>query len=110
MIAVVIHKSHHGHTVGFNCSGHASYAAKGTDIVCAGVSTLTQTTVLALDQLLHLELRLKQNIKRGILECSWDIEPQLLERTELVVGVMLLGLNEIQKQYPQYLRLSEVEV
>jgi uncharacterized protein YsxB (DUF464 family) len=48
---------------GFSCTGHAKYREQGYDIVCAGISTLTQTTIIALEKLLEISVKIKANKK-----------------------------------------------
>lgn len=110
MILVVVNKDQNGRSVGFTCSGHADYAKRGSDIVCAGVSALTHTTVLALEQIIQVPVEVKTEAKSNLLECSWTGNREETEKSDLIMKVMLLGLTEIQKQYPKYLRVSEVEV
>jgi uncharacterized protein len=110
MILVVVKKDLQGRVVGFTCSGHAGYAKRGSDIVCAGVSALTHTTLLALEQIIQLPVEVKTETKSNLLDCSWDGNREETEQSALLMKVMQLGLREIQKQYPKYLRVSEVEV
>lgn len=110
MISVTVKRTPPGKITGFICSGHAGSAQRGFDIVCAGVSSLTLTMALALEQILHLRLKVEQNAENGFFDCSWDNESNRFEETELLMKVMLLGLKEIQKQYPDYLKVFEVEV
>lgn len=51
MIRVNFTKDSSGNYVGVLVEGHSGYAERGRDIVCAGVSTIVQATLLYLDQL-----------------------------------------------------------
>jgi uncharacterized protein YsxB (DUF464 family) len=95
---------------GFKCTGHAEYKKRGYDIVCAGISALTQTTVLALDKLLKIGVQVEANQKNGLLDCSWVNNSNAVEKSDLLVETMRLGLNEIHNLYPEHLSLSEAEV
>lgn len=110
MVSVVVNRDKTGKTTGFTCSGHANFAEKGSDIVCAGISSLTHTTVLALERLTNLKLRIKQNNKNGFLECCWVNIAEENDRPDLIMKVMLIGLQEIQEQYPHYLKVCDMEV
>lgn len=114
MVSVEIRKDHQGLVNGFRCSGHAGYCEKGSDIVCAAVSTLVFTTALALEKLLELPLTVNQDDANGAFDCCWDnisgsFTKNKLKETDLIIKVMLLGLTEVQQQYPEFLRI-EVEV
>jgi uncharacterized protein YsxB (DUF464 family) len=110
MISFFIKRDHNNRINGFTCSGHAGYSEKGTDIVCAAVSALTQSAILALDRLVGVNLTLKADAKTGFMDCSWDNLPDKMDQTQLVIGMVALGLVEIQKQYPDHLNVNEVEV
>lgn len=110
MVSVTIKKDSLGQFCGFTSAGHAGLAEKGYDIACAGISTLTFTAVLALQSLTTLKPKVHQNAKKALLECDWINEPTQIEKSELIIKVMLLGLTEIQKQFSQHLSICEVEV
>jgi len=105
MVLIVIKRDQ-----GFSCTGHAGYAEKGTDVICAGISALTMSAVLALEQLTKLKLHIKENAAKGLLECYWNNIPAEMERANLIVQVISIGLQDIAIQYPEYLKVSEVEV
>ena len=110
MVSVEIQRDPSRNILGFSCKGHADYAEKGADVICAGISALTMTTILSLQQLTQLSLKIKQNPVKGWLECKWDKIPAEMEHANLIVKVMIIGLKDIATQYPEYLKVSEVEV
>jgi uncharacterized protein YsxB (DUF464 family) len=110
MIIIDIQRDKAGNISGFSCNGHAGYAEKGADIICAGISALTMSTVLALQQLTNLKLKIKKNSTQGLLECYWSNIPAETEKTNIIMQVMTIGLQDMAAQYPEYLRISEVEV
>ncbi len=110
MVSFSIKRDRNNRINGFTCSGHAGYSEKGTDIVCAAVSALTQSAILALERLVGVRLKLKADSKTGFMDCSWENVPDKLEQSELVIRMVELGLIEIQKQYPDHLQVNEVEV
>lgn len=110
MVLFSIKRDRNNRINGFTCSGHAGYSEKGTDIVCAGVSVLTQSAVLALEKLAGIKLKLKTDAKTGFMDCSWNNFPDKTGQSDLLIGMVILGLTEIQKQYPDHLSVNEVEV
>lgn len=56
MIKVKIFFQPDGRISGFDVSGHSGTAAEGEDIVCAGVSSLTDTAFLGITEYLHREV------------------------------------------------------
>ncbi len=111
MVEIAIIKDRSGRNCGFRCSGHAEYSEKGFDIVCSGISALTNTTVLALEQLVKLSLQIEADPDTAFLECRWsNAEAVQQTQADLLLKTMYLGLREIQKQYPKNLSLRELEV
>lgn len=84
-------------------TGHALAALHGQDIICAGVSALTQSAVLGLQD--HLERKLSLHVASGELDCALDGAPDSL--SEAIWQTMLLGLNEIVKINPKRVRIKE---
>ncbi len=104
----VFYKS--GRVTGFCASGHSGYAKRGEDIVCAGVSALTQSACMGIEQLVdsNVDISLKDGELRLMLAEASDEEQR--RRAELILGTMLLGLRSIEQKYSDYLKLYEREV
>jgi len=103
MIKIEIVRSSDQAMVGFSVNGHAGTAPHGQDIVCAGISALTQTAVLGLDRQLKKKIRVK--IASGNLKMNLLDKPDVL--TNAVLETMLIGLTEIGNLNPQSVRISE---
>ena len=101
-----------GRFIGFNAKGHTGYTTAGKDIVCAGVSTLVQTTVLGLEKLVGLKLHLEQDQKSGYLACYLPsaLDQEQLTQANLILSLMYLGLQQIASEYPKYVSISIKEV
>ena len=54
-----------GVLVGFDAHGHTGYADAGEDIVCAAVSALTQATVIGMQEVLSLPVRIERDDRAG---------------------------------------------
>ena len=87
---------------GFTVSGHSGTALKGEDIVCAGVSALAQSALLGLGE--HLKRNIKYEVKSGRMFVKLLDEPD--ELTEAILKTMALGLYEIEKLYPEAVRVK----
>lgn len=101
MIQVRIERDPRGRIVGYEAKGHAEAGPRGNDIVCAAVSVLTDTVFLGLDRHLHRDL--EWDAGSGDISVRLKDEPDDL--TEAVLATMVLGLTEIQKIYPDKLRI-----
>ena len=90
------------------CSEHTGFAESGKDIVCAGVSSITQTAVLAIKKLTSIKHEFEVNQKKGFLKLQLtDIDnSQNFHDAQIILKAMLCGLEDLQKQYPKYIKLE----
>ncbi|MCR5030809.1 MAG: ribosomal-processing cysteine protease Prp [Selenomonadaceae bacterium] len=102
MIEVEIYEERDGRISAFSVQGHSGTAPKGRDIVCAGVSALSQTALLGLGRHLHREIDFH-------IDPSGDLHMKLREApddlSEAILRTMRLGIEEIEKAYPDAVRL-----
>src|SRR5690554_2293730 len=114
MTSIQLFISAEGRFVGFKAQGHTGYARHGEDIVCAGVSTLIQTTALGLEKIVRATLNIKAQKETGCFLCelTGDNSQAQLERADLLLRNMYLGLTEMSKtnDYYKYLHVSIKEV
>lgn len=90
MIAVSVRKD------GITVSGHANYAETGKDIVCAGVTALTQTLIRALEGLTKDEIEYEVSPGRA------DIyHGNLSEEGKLLVDSFFIGVCSIADEFPE---------
>ena len=101
MIRVRIERDATGRIRGFEAKGHAGAGPKGNDIVCAAVSVLTDSVFLGLDR--HLKRAMEWSANSGDISVRLKDAPD--EMTEAILATMVLGLTEIQKLYPDKLRI-----
>ena len=101
MIEIRVFSKSDGKISGFSVTGHSGTAERGQDIVCAGVSSLTQTALLGIMEYLHREV--DYDVASGKLLVKLRCVPDDL--TEAILQSMLLGLMEIQKLSPEAVRI-----
>ena len=86
---------------GITVSGHAGYAEIGKDIVCAGVTALTQTLIRSLENLT------RDGIKYEISPGRADIHyGNLSEEGKLLVDSFFIGACLIADEFPEYVRVE----
>jgi hypothetical protein len=90
----------------FLCQGHAGFADSGRDIVCASVSALVITTFNAIEAFTSDPV--KASDEEGLVKAEFG-ESNTPE-SKLLMDTLLLGLTEIQKEFPQYLKVMIREV
>jgi uncharacterized protein len=93
----------------YKAIGHCDFHEWGTDIVCASTSTLLQVAILGLSE--YCEIKPSIDISEGNLSCIIpDIaNPQAQRDSEVILETMLLGLKEIERQYPENVKINEIE-
>ena len=80
-------------------SGHAHYAESGKDIVCAAVSSTVITTVnniLSLSKTIDY-LEGKDSLTINVIKDD--------KNTQKILNNMLSMLNELEKDYPKYIKI-----
>ena len=101
MIEIEIYEEKDGRISAFSVHGHSGLAPKGRDIVCAGVSTLAQTALLGLGRHLHREIDYH-------IDPSGDLHMELKDApddfTATILRTMRMGIEEIEKLYPDAVR------
>ena len=104
MISIEIFTNEGGMIAGYCVSGHSGTAAHGEDIICAGVSALTQAALLGIME--HLHRTVDYDIASGNLKMRLK-EPD--DSTEAILRTMYMGLAEIEKISPKGIRIQEVK-
>ena len=95
MIAVCVRKD------GIQISGHADYAESGKDIVCAGVTALTQTLIRALEGLTKDEI--EYEVSPGRADIYYG---NLSEEGKLLVDSFFIGVCSIADEFPDHVRIE----
>ena len=99
-----------GTPVGFELTGHADQGAYGEDIVCAGISAITETALLGITDVLTLDAAMVRENGHVRCELSRDISGEDLEKAAIVFNTMIAGLTSLQRAYPKSLKFSYREV
>ena len=92
-------------------SGHANYAPKGQDIVCAAVSILTQALANALadvDVKYGMARMEMQAPAEGQMKISARVCWANLSMIRSYFEVAVTGLRMLAEKYPEYIKLEEV--
>lgn len=94
MIAVSVRKD------GIEITGHAGYAETGKDIVCAGVTALTQTLIGSIEALTRDEI--EYEISPGRVDIEFG---DLSEEGTLLVDSFFIGICQIADEFPDHVRI-----
>lgn len=93
----------------FECSGHAGFAEKGSDIVCAGISALcmalmNRLSVLAREDIVSVEYCHISDAEVYI-EVGFADNGACAVRALEVLETVRAGLEKIEELYPEHLSL-----
>ena len=94
MIAVSVRED------GIKVSGHANYAEDGKDIVCAGVTALTQTLIRSLEELVGDEV--EYEISPGRIDIHYG---DLSEEGKLLVDSFFIGICQIASEFSEHVNI-----
>jgi len=105
MIKVEVWRNPRGEIAAFRVKGHAGYAERGQDIVCAGVSTLSQSALLGLKRFLSSDYTLK--LEDGLLQVSIpdSLNQDDRNNANVILETMLLGIHQIAENYPRNIKI-----
>lgn len=81
-------------------SGHAGYAEYGKDIVCAGVTALTQTLIQSIENL--TDDKIEYRISPGKVEVEYR---NLSEKSKTLVDSFFVGIRLIADEFPNYVAI-----
>lgn len=81
-------------------SGHAGYAEPGKDIVCAGVTALTQTLIQSIEDLTDDEMEYR--ISPGRVDINHG---NLSEKSKTLVDSFFIGIRMIADEFSEYVRI-----
>jgi uncharacterized protein YsxB (DUF464 family) len=92
----------------FTMSGHADFAKRGSDIVCAGASAVSFGTVNAIMSLTDVSPEIEQGKDGGYLRCviPENISTESQEKVQLLLNAMLISLQTIERDYGKYMKVT----
>ena len=109
MVRVTVFRER-GIPVGFELAGHADAGAYGEDIVCAGISAITQTALLGITDVLQLDAAIAREEGHMRCELTRETAGEEHEKAAVVFNTMIAGLTSLQRAYPKSLKFSYREV
>lgn len=91
-------------------TGHANFAERGSDLVCAGVSAVIFGAYNAIEILTGQPLLLEMAETKGgyfYVETYPDLSPEEMTRTQLLLEGMLVQLDTIARSYGDYIQIEQ---
>lgn len=98
---------------GFRASGHAGYAEYGSDIVCAAISALTESTAMGLTEVVGAKTRITTDEDKGLLEAILEDgqSEEIMEKAQILLITLKKALTAIaeDRQFPGTIRIITKE-
>ncbi len=94
---------------GFAIEGHAGYARRGKDIICASVSALAINCINSIERFTEDAMETECNEKTGYLRLL--LTESVSKESQLLLDSLMLGLQDIQESYGSHyinIRFEEV--
>lgn len=90
----------------FRVEGHTGYAESGQDIVCAGVSAISQTAWIGMMNL--MDQKPVHQRTEGFFACSLPsgLSEEDEKTAQAILKTMELGLLEIENAYKEFIQLT----
>ncbi|MFD3157623.1 ribosomal-processing cysteine protease Prp [Haloimpatiens sp. FM7330] len=105
----VLFKKKQGKIVSFNINGHSGFDEYNRDIVCSGISVLSQTTLIGILEVLKIDV--DYSIKDGFLSLSIEQNScSEIHKCQVLLKTMLLGLKSMELSYGDYISVNVEEV
>ena len=91
-------------------SGHTGYGEQGEDIVCAGISTLLQASLLGLLQVAQVNVKYTIDTETGKLKFTLpnDITAEERHDCDVILNTLLCGLQDFYTEYSDFINLEVI--
>jgi uncharacterized protein YsxB (DUF464 family) len=106
MIQITINRTESGFIQSFEISGHAFFANRGKDIVCAGVSAVSIGAINAVHALTGVTPEIEH--ESGFLRCvvPENLSEDIYEKVQLLLEGMTVSLRTIEEEYGKHIKIT----
>jgi uncharacterized protein YsxB (DUF464 family) len=106
MISITINRSESNSIQSFIISGHAFFANRGKDIVCAGASAVSIGAINAVHALTGVTPEIEQG--DGFLRCVVPdrLPEDINEKVQLLLEGMIISLQTIEEEYGKHIKIT----
>lgn len=107
MIDAVIYRTQSGAIQSFAISGHAFFAERGQDIVCAGVSAVSVGAINAVNVLTGITPEITHD-EDGFLRCALPkhLSESVNEKVQILLEGMVVQLQTIEENYREHIKIT----
>ena len=88
--------------------GHTNYGVEGEDIVCAGLSCISQTAILGIFTIAKVNAIVERDERRGYLSITLPkgLSKAELHDTQVILKTALLGITDLREGYSDFIELE----
>lgn len=110
MTSVKIYKSG-GDIIKLEAQGHAGYGVYGEDVVCAGISSIIQTAMLGLMQVVQINAEIKRDEEANLMVISLpsNIPEDKFHEAQIVLKTMFCGLADLREGFSDFIELEVID-
>lgn len=106
MTKIQIYKKNNN-IVGFTLSGHTNFSQHGQDVLCAGISAISQSTVLGIISVLKLQPELEKNDDKGYLKIDLsNCSENEIKSAQVLLKTMQISLQDILIGNEKYMKVE----
>ncbi|MDY5730021.1 MAG: ribosomal-processing cysteine protease Prp [Eubacteriales bacterium] len=92
---------------GFVCQGHAGYADKGYDIVCAAITAQVTTCINALESVAGVTPIVKTNTRKPSISATLPkVSDVQMHDCQVILKVLEQGAKDLLENYPEFIRIG----
>ena len=110
MVIIRITRDQDKNITSYSVKGHADYAERGEDIVCASISILAQTAILALHEIAAINIIYEVNDGHVFCKLPDDLSIEKREKASIILNTFYIGIQGTQGMYARYIELHDEEV
>jgi uncharacterized protein YsxB (DUF464 family) len=106
MINITIYRTESDTIQSFEISGHAFFANRGQDIVCAGASAVSVGSINAVHAITGITPEIEQG--DGFLRCviPENLPEVINEKVQLLLEGMVVSLRTIEEEYGAHIKIT----
>lgn len=86
--------------------GHTGFAAEGEDIVCAALSSIIQTALLGLLQVVGINVNYRTDDGYLKFELPNNLSEQEMRDAQIILATMTAGIADLTESYSDYIKLE----
>jgi len=93
----------------FTINGHANYS-EGDDIVCAAVTSVAWSTINGIENVAKVNCGYETGDGYIFFILADDLTKSEIERSDILLNSFFMYIKELESQYSDYIKVTQLEV